>query len=161
MLATERRWWRDVDRAQLAFAESVHRREVARDRWEVRIRTAMRGVEPGAWWRCHRRIEAGERWVGGNKSARWVQRVVWVTWDRVVELAARRDNHLAALEDSCQGAEWALRGAIRNPVAAFGLPETARRLGLPRSTVEALHRGRPLRPADRQALCASPADGPR
>lgn len=112
----------------------------------------MRGVGPSAWWRCNRRIEAGELWVGGNAEARWVQRVVYATRTRVLALAGQRDARLAPLEATCAAAEGRLRSAIDPLVTAFGVRETARRLGLPGSTVSALAGSTPLTPRDRRVL---------
>ena len=153
MLATEQRWWRDIDRAKIAYAERAARLEATRARWDARIRTAMKGVEPKVWWGCHRRIDAGERWVAAGSEARWIQRVVYVTEDRVLELAGRRDARLAVLEATCAAAEAALRVAVRKPAATFGSRETARRLCLPEWTVTALVGSSPLSPADRRLLC--------
>lgn len=155
MLSAERGWWQEINRAQEAFAACVNRLETARARWDVRITAAMRGVEPRAWWRCNRRIEAGERWYGSSTRARWVQRVVYVTRNRVQELSAERGAHLALLEPACVAAEARLREAVRRPVAAFGIPETARRLGLHEWTVASLVGSRPLRRLDREALCGA------
>lgn len=153
MLAAELRWWRELNRAQLDLVERLHRLGAVRARWDARISSAMRGVEPAAWWRCHQRIEAGERWVGANASARWVQRVVYATRDGVLDLDGRRDANLAPLEAACVAAEARLRHAVGYLGAAFGVRETARRLGLPESTVAALAGSAPLTPADCRALC--------
>lgn len=150
--ATEHRWWQELNQAQLALADAVNRLEAGRIRWDARLSSAMPGVEPTTWWRCYRRIEAGERWVGANASARWVQRVVYATRDRVLDLAGQRDTRLAPLEVACVSAETGMRAAVRPLVAAFGVRETARRLGLPKSTVAALAGSAPLRPADYRAL---------
>lgn len=162
MLDTEQRWWQEINRAQVHFADCANRLEEARARWDARITSAMRGVDAEVWWRCHRRIDAGERWVAGSSRARWVQRVVYVTRDRVLELLADGDARLATLEVACAAAEARLRAAIRNPGAAFGVGETARRLGLPMSTVAALLGSAPLSAADRLALCGvhSPLEVP-
>lgn len=153
MLATEQRWWREIDRAQIAFAARAARIEAARARCDTLIRTAMRGVEPKAWWRCHRRIDAGERWVAASSRDRWVQRVVYVTGDRVLALVADRDTRLAPLQAALMAEEARLRTAVRKPAATFGPRETARRLGLPEWTVTALIGSTPLSPADHRRLC--------
>lgn len=150
--ATERRWWQELNRAQLALADALNRLEAVRDRWDDRVSSAMRGVGPAAWWRCHQRIEAGERWVGANDRARWVQRVVYATRARVLALVGEHDVHVAPLEVACVSAETGMRAAVRPLVAAFGVRETARRLGLPKSTVAALAGSSPLTAADYRAL---------
>lgn len=155
ILATEHRWWRDFSRAQLDLVEGMHRLDAERARWDARISSAMRGAEPEAWWRCHQRLEAGERWVGANARARWVQRVVYATRDRVQQLAGQRDARLAPLEAACGTAEARLRDAIRPLGAAFGTRETAHRLGLPESTVAVLVGSAPLTPADQRALAGT------
>ncbi len=152
MLAAERRWWREINSAQAAFAAQVTWIEATRARWHRRITAAMRGVEPRAWWRCNRRIEAGERWVAAKGESRWVQRVVYVTRDRVLELVAQRDARLTQMEAVCATAEERLREAVRQPVATFGVVETARRLGLPAWTVADLISTRRMSPADRRLL---------
>ena len=152
MLVAEQRWWREFNRAQLDFADCAERLEAARLRWDAWITAAMRGVEPTAWWHCNQRIEAGERWVGPNATARRVQRIVYVTRAKVLELSRRRAADLHTLEADFVRAEGRLREAVRNPTAAFGVRETARRLGLPRWTVEALRDATPLRRADHVAL---------
>ncbi|MBW3642698.1 MAG: hypothetical protein KY447_07260 [Actinobacteria bacterium] len=153
MLATERRWWQEINRAQLAFAECVNNLERSGVRWDARITSAMRGIDPETWWRCHRRIEAGERWVGANATDRRVQRIVYATRQRALELVAERDASVTTLKAACGAAEVRLRAALRNPGAAFGVRETARRLGLPESTVAVLLGSTPLSAADRLALC--------
>lgn len=155
ILATERRWWRELNRAQLDLVKGMHRLDVERARWGARITSAMRGVEPAEWWRCHQRIEAGERWVGANARARWVQRVVYATRDRVQQLAAQRHARLAPLEAASTAAEARLRDAVRHLGAALRIRETARRLGLPESTVAALAGSAPLTPADHRALAGA------
>ncbi len=155
MLATELRWWQELNQAQLSFADCATRLEEARAQWETRITSSMRGVDPQVWWRCHRRVDAGERWVGANATARRVQRIVYATQDRVLKLADQRDARLATVEVACAAAEARLRAAVRNPVAAFGVRETARRLGLPESTVSVLLGSTALSAADRLALCAA------
>jgi hypothetical protein len=152
ILATEHTWWREVNRAQLALVSALTRLELVQAFWDARIAAAMRGVDPPAWWRCSQRIETGELWVGGNAKARWVQRVVYATRTRVLALAGQRDARLASVEGTCAEAEGRLRGAIRPLVTAFGVRETARRLGLPESTVSSLVGSAPLGPADRRAL---------
>ena len=152
ILATERTWWREVNRAQQALASALTGLALVRATWDARLTTAMRGVDPPAWWRCNQRIEAGELWVGGNARARWVQRVVYATRTRVLALAGQRDARLAPLEATCAAAEDRLRGAIRPLAIAFSVRETARRLGLPESTVSALAGSAPLTPADRRVL---------
>ena len=152
IFATEHTWWREVNRAQLGLVSALTRLEFVRATWDARIATAMRGVDPPAWWRCSQRIEAGELWVGGNAKARWVQRVVYATRTRVLTLAGQRDARLAPLEATCAAADGRLRGAIRPLVTAFGVRETARRLGLPEPTVSALVGSAPLTPADYRVL---------
>lgn len=152
ILATERTWWRELNRAQLALARELTRKEMAKAAWDARVTAAMRGVDPPAWWRCNQRIETGDLWVGGNASARWVQRVVYATRARVLALAGRRDARLACLERSCATAEERLRSAVQPLVSAFGARETARRLGLPESTIAALTGSAQLTSADRRAL---------
>lgn len=152
ILATEHTWWREVNRAQLALVSALTRLEFVQAVWDARITAAMRGVGPSAWWRCNRRIEAGELWVGGNAKARWGQRVVYATRTRVLALAGQRAARLAPLEAACAVADGRLRGAIRPLVTAFGVRETARRLGLPEPTVSALVGSAPLTPTDRRVL---------
>lgn len=152
IVATERTWWREVNRADRALVSALTRLELVQASWDARITTAMRGVDPPAWWRCNQRIEAGELWVGGNAKARWVQRVVYVTRTRVLALAGQRAARLAPLEATCAAADGRLRDAIRPLVAAFGIWDTASRLGLPEPTVASLVGSAPLAPADRKAL---------
>ena len=153
MLATEHRWWRDINRAQTAYAGTVHRLETTRARWDARIAAAMRGVEPRVWWRYNRRIASGQRWVASKAEGRWVQRVVYLTRDQVLELCAQRDALLAPLEVACVAAEARLKEAIRRPVAVFGVSETACRLGLSVPTVTALTKAPGLRAKARRELC--------
>lgn len=157
ILATEHQWWRKFNRAQLDLVEGMHRLDAERARWDACISSAMRGVEPAAWWRCHKRVEAGERWVGANAAARRIQRVVYATRDRVHQLAEQRDARLAPLEAASRAAESRLRDAFRHLGAAFGIREMARRLGLPGSTVAALVGSTPLTPADHRALAGADA----
>jgi hypothetical protein len=70
----------------------------------------------------------------------------------VLELADQRDRMLAALDAERAAAEARMRVTVHRLSAAFGIRETARRLGVPESTVAALAHSAPLTPADRRAL---------
>ncbi len=104
----------------------------------------MRWPDPSAWWRTNRRVEAGEQWVGHDAEARWLQRVVYATRDRVLELVARRDEALAPLQAARDEAGRALQATTRHFVATAGRQRVLFVLGVPPVVLGNLMGGKPI-----------------
>jgi hypothetical protein len=115
--ALERRLWQDWERALRELQTRTGKLKRRRSRWEARLASAMRSVDPDLWWRTNRRIEAGELWVANGSPARRTQRVVYVTRPTVLALAARRDTDLHDLTAATTAAEKELREATRRLLA--------------------------------------------
>ena len=119
------------ERNRRRFVSADQRLQHTAAMWEARIVKAMRWPDPRAWWRTNRRVEAAERWVGHNAEARWLQRVVYVTRARVLELVARRDAALAPLRAARGEAARALQASTRRFVATAGRERVLLVLGVP------------------------------
>jgi len=134
------RWERDRRR----FVSADERLQSVGAMLETRILKAMRWPDSRAWWRTNRRVEAGELWVGHNAEARWLQRVVYATRGRVLELAARRDIALAPLHVARSEAGRALQTTTRRFVATAGRERVLVVLGVPSAALGNLMGGKPV-----------------
>ena len=137
-LVGDRALWREWERALGHWAAAKQELERRRAIWEQRISIAMRGVKPETWWRYHRRMEAGELWVGPGAKAVRTQQLVQVSRAAVLGLVARRDNDLRALTLVERSAATEVRAATVKVVAAQGVRRVATVLGVPPPAVRAL-----------------------
>lgn len=140
----ERRLLREWERDRRRFVTADQRLQHHAAVWEARIHKAMRWRDPKAWWRTNRRVEAGERWIGHDAEARWRQRVVYVTRDRVLELDARRAAALAPLRAARGEAGQALQATTRCLVAAAGCQRVLVVLRVPSSMLHELVGGKSI-----------------
>ena len=154
----ERRLLREWERSRRRFFVADRRLQHHTDVWEARILKAMRWTDPTAWWRTNRRVDAGERWIGDDAEARWRQRVVYVTRDRVLELAVRRDAALAPLRAAKDDAGRVLQATTRRFVATAGRDRALFVLGIPPAALHDLLSGKPS-PRTVLGVVLGPGDG--
>ena len=138
LLVGDRAIWREWERALGHWAAGKQELERRRAIWEQRVAIAMRGVKPETWWRYHRRMEAGELWVGPGAKAVRAQQLVQVSRAAVLGLVARRYDDLRAVTLAERRAAAEVRAATVKVVAAQGVRRVATVLSVPPAIVRAL-----------------------